>query len=519
MTPRLRGRSRFAALLLAASVLAAPAAFAQTERPVAEIADALSVEDRDAAVAAVRSRADVNALQSDGTSALMWAAYLDDAELVELLLRRGADPNVVNDYGANALAEAANKGNAGIVGMLLDAGADPNVANADGMTPLMVVARTGSVEAAQLLIDAGADPNAVEQFSGQTALMWAAAQHQPDMIDTLIAAGADPDAQAIIREWERRITSEPRPKDMDRGGHTALTYAAREGCAECVRRLIAGGADPDKGDGDRATPLVLALMSMHYETAAALIEGGADLNKWDLYGQSPLYVAVDMSTTPAGGRPDIPSDETLKPLDVAAMLLERGANPNLQLKLRPPYRNVIQDRGGDNLLSAGATPLLRAAKAGDNDAIRLLLSDERTLVDLPTSTGVTPLMTAAGMGHGNNPTRGRYKTEAQGVESVRLLAAAGADINARNEDGQTAVHAAVQKGWGDIIAVLAELGADLTVEDDNGVTPLAMAQGLPARERFQAPAEPKPEIADLLERLIAGESAASLPAAAEAEPS
>src|SRR5690606_18611140 len=159
-----------------------------------------------------------------------------------------------------------------------------------------------------------------------------------------------------------------------------LIYAARAGCTEAARALVEGGADLDKTDPDRGTPLVLALMNLRFETAAYLVEAGADLNKWDLYGHSPVYMAVDVSTVPDGGRPDIPSRETTTALDVLEMMLERGANPNLQLKLRPPYRNVIFDRGGDNVLSFGATPLLRAAKASDNAAIALLL-EHGALVD------------------------------------------------------------------------------------------------------------------------------------------
>ncbi len=495
------------AAILALALMAGGPAFAASS-----VADAAEAADRATALSLIRSRADVNAPQSDGATALMWAAWHGDAELVQALLRARAETDRTNDYGASALGEAAAAGDTEIVRLLLRAGADPDIANLEGQTPLMAVARTGNVEAARLLVRAGADPNAVEGWGGQTALMWAAARGHPGMIDVLLEAGADPNARGIVRNWSRRITAEPRPKDMDRGGLTPLLFAAREGCAECVRRLIAGGADPDQHDADRATPLVLALMSMHFDTAAALIESGADVDKWDLYGQNPLYMAIDLNTTPAGGRPDIPSTDRHSGLDIARMLLERGANPNLQLKVRPPYRNVIQDRGGDNVLSNGATPLLRAAKAGDNDAIRLLLADERTLVDLPTATGVTPLLIAAGMGHGVNPTRGRYKTEEEGVESIRLLAGAGADLNARNESGQTAVHAAVQKGWGRIIEALAGLGADLTIEDNNGMTPLALAEGRPARERFAPPPEAQPEIAVLLQRLMGGDTAALAPA-------
>jgi ankyrin repeat protein len=333
--------------------------------------------------------------------------------------------------------------------------------------------------------------------------MWAAAQCQPEVIGELIRNGADVDARGAVREWARRIHAEPRPKDMHRGGFTALLYAARQGCTEGARALIEGGADIDLADPDRTTPLILALMSFHFETAGYLIEAGADLDKWDLYGHSPVYVAVDMNVIPDGGRPDIPSEDATNAMDVLAMLLERGANPNLQLKLRPPYRNVIFDRGGDSILSAGATPLLRAAKAGDNDAVRLLLG-HGALVDLPNADGITPLMTAAGMGHGDNPTRGRYKSEADGVETIELLLAAGAEIDLRNGQGQSALHAAAQKGWSNIVRTLAAHGADLEAADDAGVTPLRIARGDYETGRFGGAVAPHPETAAVLEELIAG---------------
>ena len=115
---------------------------------------------------------------------------------------------------------------------------------------------------------------------------------------------------------------------------------------------------------------------------------------------------------------------------MAEQLLKAGANVNAQLKLRPPYRNGVFDRGGDQVLSTGATALLAAAKSGNNEAVKLLLK-YHPMVDLPNAEGVTPLMAAAGMGHGFNPTRGRYKTDAQAMEGVKLLQAAGAAIAGR----------------------------------------------------------------------------------------
>src|SRR6185503_12382986 len=167
---------------------------------------------------------------------------------------------------------------------LLKAGADPNTRNPEGETPLMAVARSGNVEAARLLVEARAEVNATETFGGQSALMWAAAQSQADMVKLLAANGADLNAHGVVRQWERKVIKEPRPKDMSKGGFSPLLYAAREGCVECARHLMAAGADPDTEDPERITPLVMALMNMHFDFAAFMVQAGADVDKWDLFG-------------------------------------------------------------------------------------------------------------------------------------------------------------------------------------------------------------------------------------------
>ena len=466
--------------------------------------EAVKAGDEAQVQALLAKGADAKAKDSEGASALLWAAHNEDPGLVRKLLAAGADPKAANDYGATPMAEAAVTGDAEVIGLLLAAGADLESPNAEGQTALMVVARTGNVDAAKLLIAKGVNVNAVEHWGGQTALMWASAQSQPAMMAELIKAGAKLDARGAIHDWERRVTAEPRPKDMYRGGFTPMLYAAREGCIPCTQALVKAGANLNLPDPDGETPLVTAILNQHFALAQVLISAGADVDRWDLYGRSPLYAAVDLNVLPEGGRSDLPSDETVTGLDVAKALLEKGANPNLQLKLRPPYRNVVFDRGGDAVLSTGATPLLHAAKTGDVAAIALLLK-YKALVDLPTNTGVTPLMAAAFMGQGANPSRGRYKTEEQGVAALKLLLAAGANINAKTAQGQTAIHVAAQRGYNALVKTLAENGADLTVKDADGHTAVDYATGLP-NPRGPAPESHKETVA-LLGQLMASGTA------------
>ncbi len=356
----------------------------------------------------------------------------------------------------------------------------------------------------------------------------AAAGGQAERVELLAGRGADVNARGLVRQWERKVITEPRPKDMNKGGFTPLLYAAREGCVECARHLLAAGADPNLEDPERIAPLNMALLNLHFDFAAAMIAAGADVNRWDLYGRSPLYMAADVSTLPVkgnGAMAVIPSEDVLTALDVARLLLAAGANPNLQLKRRPPYRDVPQDRGGDSILAQGATPLLRAARAGEATFVELLLA-HKALVDLPSKEGVTPLMAAAGVEFGTRVTRGRNRTDDGVLATMRLLLDAGANVNSRMvteprriiPEGtsqaaafalglrrpsqvpsaaavphQTALHGAAERGFTAFVRFLAEHGADLQAKDANGRTPLDLAK---------ASKEPFPETVALLEALV-----------------
>jgi ankyrin repeat protein len=481
----------------------------------ASLPDLVESERREEALRAVAAGADVNERSVDGTTALHWAAHHGDRELVELLLEHGADAAVRNDYGMTALAAAALEGDYAIVKALVEAGADVESPNAEGQTALMVVARTGHVDTAAFLLEHGADINAKEQWGGQTALMWAAAQQQPAMIRLLVEHGARVDDAGHAHDWQRWQTSEPRLKQLHVGGFTPLLYAARAGCVACTKELVAGGADLEIGDPRGITPLVMALLNRHFDTAAALIEAGADVNRWDWWGRSPLWVAIELNQIPDSRRRDLPALDTHTGLDIARTLLERGANVNVRLKQQPPMRSDPGDRGLTDgspdvlVVSTGATPLHIAVKASDDEAVKLLL-EHGANPNAANVFGITPFMAAAGVGHWYGlfiayPLIGRYKTGADAVETMKLLLAAGAKTDGRTTDlslgyqrarvaGLTAAHGAAFQGWPEVIQYLHDLGLDINAKQTSpdGMTP-----------RDVALAEQKTETAALIDKLLA----------------
>lgn len=445
----------------------------------ATLLDSIRAGDHAAALQFIADGADVNALESNGTTALHWAVHQGNLALVQELIEAGANVNVTNEYGASPMSEAAVLGAPAIVAALLDAGADPESPNGDGQTALMVVARSSNLESAQHLLDAGADVNATEGWRGQTAVIWAAAQSQPAMLELLLKNGGDPDSRSILNERDRQISNERRFQWRPAGGLTALIYAAREGCLECVRLLIDAGAAIDQGDAENVTPLLTAIINMHFDTAKYLVEAGANVDKWSFRGENPVYSAVDVNTLPHGGYPDRPSLDATTSLQMLQILLEAGANPNLQMKLQPTYRHIKDDRGADPMLGIGVTPLIRAAKAFDLPAMELLLK-HGALPDLPNRNGTTPTMAAAGLGSTNIDTRGDYTTPLAGRQSqqaIALMLANGGDINGRDNNGRTALHGAASWGWNEAVAYLIEQGADLKAADNNGYTPFDAAMG------------------------------------------
>ena len=462
----------------------------QTDRRVVE---AVKRGDKAAVETLLRQRVKVNTPEADGTTALHWAVRGDDLELTDNLIRAGADVKAANRYGVTAIYLASVNGNPAIIERLIKAGVDANTAGPEGETALMTAARTGKIEAAKVLLDHGAAVDAKEGWHGQTALMWAAAQRHPAMVGELIARGANVNARSNLEKWDRQTTAEPREKWLPLGAMTPLLFASREGCVECASLLIASGADVNAADPDGITPAISALINGHFDVAMLLVEKGADVNLADATGRTPLYAAVDANTMPASNRPapNVVANRATS-LDVVTLLLARGANVNARLKRGQPYRTKV-DRGADSVLGTGTTPLIRAAKAADLAAMRVLVAagadakiatGNDTTVDVSAATpgrrgggGITPIMAAAGLGSKEEDTTGRLKTEAEAIEAIRICLDAGADVNAIDSNGRTALHGAAQKGYDQVVKFLAERGGKLDVKDRRGFTPLDAAMG------------------------------------------
>src|SRR5215472_5468029 len=486
------------ATALTIALATAAAAHAQPARRAAgdggsALADRIQAGDRRAALALIDGGADVNRAQPDGTTPLHWAAYRVDQDLVQTLLKKGAKADVTNHYGASPLAEAARVSNVPIVGMLLEAGADANAANEDGQTALMLAARTGNVAVAELLVKRGADVNRRERFKDQSAVMWAAGENHPEMVAFLVSKGADLSIRARSTDWPTQISNEPRVQYRPTGGLTPLLYAARAGCLGCVKTMVDAGADVDRPNPDGMTPMMMALDNGYPAVARYLLDHGANPHTWDWWGRTPLYVAVNMR----GGLDGRAGRRPPESLDLIKALLDAGANPNAQLAFKEPSRGGRDNRFRDDLLTTGATPLLRAAQTYDNEVVRLLLAHGAE-VDLPNASGVTPFMAAAGIGTrttsgvlgGGSP----QNVEALSIETMEILRSAGADVNARITDitsltariartntmsdrqGQTALFLAKELGRAEAIKYLLDHGARADVVDDLGRKPADLAK-------------------------------------------
>src|SRR5215475_8893044 len=408
---------------------------------------------------------DVNRRNVDGSTPLQWAVYSGDVAEVRRLLKAGADVSLANNYGATPMTLAAEVANTDMLKLLLEVGANVDSPNPEGQTALMAVARTGNVEAAKLLVDKGATVDAKEKWGGQTALMWASARRHPQMMQLLISKGADVNARSIDRDYQRHVTAEGRPKSLDSGGLTPLLYAARENCLACVEVLLRNGVDIDLPDPDGVSPLLLAIMNVNWDLAKQLILAGADVNQWDIFGEAPLFTAIGLRNQLNGGHGSIdPLNET-KGITIVRMLLDHGANPNMQLFFRPA--NL---RGSTN--TRGSTPLIRAAANADMEMMKLLL-ERGADVNLIMADRQTAIMAVLA---GRAP-------EPQALQLLQVLHDAGADVNVtalinhREESrGGTALHYAVRKRYKEVIKKLAEWGIDMNAKDQDGLTALDYTQ-------------------------------------------
>ncbi len=435
-------------LLLASGVAAQSASNAS-------LAGAARAGDHARVSALLSAGVDVRSAERDGTTALHWAVYHDDTEMVADLTAAGADPNRANRNAATPLGLACRNADPVVIGRLLGAGADPNQPASGGEPPLLTCARTGRVAATDQLVAAGADVNSTETWRGQTALMWAAAENHAPMVRWLLDHGARID----------RASS---------GGFTALLFAVRQGAIAATRVLLEAGADVNISVQTQSA-LHVAVTNRHYSVATLLLAYGADPDAAARGRRSALHALVGARAPSRRDRG--PVTDPMRSLGFMELLLEYGADPNARTEpgrkltdrtvssaLRPALDNVLN--------TGGATPYFLASQTADVEAMRLLHTHGADPL-IPTFEDTTTLMVAAGIVF----VEGRpVRSQDAALDAVKLALAAGVDVDAVNEQGQSAVHGAVYRGADRIITLLADAGASLDLQDQRGRTPLDLAE-------------------------------------------
>ncbi len=438
----------------------------QGSGPRVPLADAAERMDRPAIRTLLKERTPVDTPQVDGMTALLWATHHDDVQIVELLVGARANVNVANRYGVTPLSLACTNGNGAMVELLLKAGAEPNTALPGGETPLMTAARSGTLRSVKALLSGGASVESKDDRRGQTALMWAAAEGHADVVEALIQAGAD------VRP---RVPS----------GLTPLLFAVREGHLGVVRVLLKAGADANEiipADGARrrayggrlpaagTSALLLAVTNAHYELAAHLLDAGANPNA-DLTGYTPLHATTAVRNPGVGDNdPPPPGSGSMSSLELVKKLAAHGANVNARMTKRVNLNNT-------RLNELGATPFLLAALTADAALMKTLAALGADPL-LPNADNSTPLMMAAGLA-----TRSPGEdagTESEVLEALQVALDLGADVNAADHNGETAMHAAAYKNLPQVVKFLVARGARIELWDRPnkfGWTPLAIATG------------------------------------------
>lgn len=496
--------------LACAAAAAAGTASLWAQTPRASLADLIQAGNRRAALGSIRAGVDVNEAQPDGTRPIHWAVYQLDYEIVDALIARKARIDVTNEFGASPLREATRLQDARLVKTLLAAGARPDLANEDGETPLMLAIKAGDLSVVEMLLKAGSNVNVMERLQNQTPLMWAAAapRNAGAMVKSLLLRGADVKPRARYADWPSQISSEPRVQYRPVGGLTALLYAARHGCYDCVEGLLGAGADVNVPTPEGVTPLMLALDNDYNDVAQLLLARGANPNVWDWWGRTALYIAIDRKPVGGVGRggrgqrdgaPGVstPGRQLASSMEIITALLAMGVEVNPQLNMRRPSRGGTAGRYNEYFQNTGTTPLMRAVIAGDTEVASALLA--RGAAPDIGSMGLTPLLIAAGLGaSGGEPGgAGAAATAAPraspNLALMDLLVRHGADVNARvtgsktytmrvfryppsRTDGQSALHEAAQSGRADVVRYLLEKGADPELVDIEGHRPIDLVR-------------------------------------------
>ena len=441
----------------------------------------------------------MNEAQPDGTRPIHWAVYKVDYELLDALIAKKAKVDVTNEFGATPLAEAVKLADARMVKTLLDAGAGVEGANLDGETALMLAIKTGELPIVEMLIKAGANVNTVEKYHNQTPLMWAAAapKNAGEMVKLLLSKGADVKPRALYTTGRARFPRSPARQYRPVGGLTALLYAARDGCYDCVEALIGAGADVNVPTPEGVTPLMIALDNDHNDVAKLLLDRGANPQVWDWWGRTALYIAIDRKESVGGGArwsggrggggrgaaaASRGSGPAVSSMDIINRLLAADVDPNPELNMHRPSRGGNSGRFADRPIEHGMHAFV------SRDRGRRHGSDSSS-----SGQGRQPQHQR----HGCHaiPGRGRRYSGWRGRRRCAEYHASGSDAPARrrcecsghrhedllhadrlqsssDKEGMSALHVAAQAGRTDLVRYLLEKGANPEIADANGRKPI-----------------------------------------------
>ena len=448
-----------AAVLISAASLAAA---------TSELADAAMNRNKAAVRSLLLKKVDVNATQTDGTTALHWAVRADDLETADLLLRVGANVSAANREGVMPMQLAATNGSATMIERLIKAGADPNASLSKFHdTALMFAARTGKADAIKVLVDNGAQVNAVETWGGTTPLMWAVSERNLDAVKLFVANKVDINAKSYFvpsahgRGFEGATPEAPNAKqaveELAGGWMTPLMFAAREGDLDIGKVLVAAGADLKAIAGDGKDALGLAIFNGQYDFASFLIDNHVEVNHADAQRFTPLFWAVDRRNMELGTN-GFPWTVTTDPLPLIKKLLDAGADPNAVVNNTPRGRNR---NASPRIVFASA--LHRTAFAGDLELAKLLLSHG---ADPHATSSDRESMLEAAAGLALIPGYQVSHPNEERLELCKLLVEKyGEDVNSADAYGITPLMAAANLGNTPLVQYLVDKGADLGAYD------------------------------------------------------
>jgi uncharacterized protein len=484
----------------------------------------------------VKAGADAKSASANGATALMLASASGRVDAVKALIDAGADVNAkepARHETALMFATAANRMD--VMKALIRAGAEVRTTTkVVDLKPQTNPEEEEFLRAQQASRAGGARGNA------------AGARANAEGLPPIAPAAAAADAQVgagqgrgnAQRGGERgRGASGPDVAGLTRqfrfaelvsaqGGLAPLHFAVRQGYVDAATLLLDNGADINQVAGDNSTPLLMAIINGHFDLAKQLLDRGADPRHPSDNGVTPLYAVLNVQWAPKTlyPQPRAYTQQKLSHIDLMKALLDKGVDVNARLTKKVWYSGYNFDLSGVDEI--GATPFWRAAYASDVEAMRLLaahgadpniptmkpagrprtgdagardgVTDVSGLPAVPTGGfGVPPLQAATGVGYGEGYAANSHRNAPSGwLPAIKyLVEELGADVNAKDHDGNTALHHAAARGDNDVILYLVSKGADVTAVNRSGETTVDMANG--PVQRIQ----PFPETIALLEKL------------------